>query len=241
MTNLLVKKVAILGSLFALMLLLQSCDPFGIRATGDDMTQTFDDINFHGLEIDMSATVEVHVDSVFKIQVTCEETAMPYVETKVTNGILEIYFSRSVRDLDNMKIIVSAPSWDFFELNGSGYIKIPDAISGNLLHVDISGSGNLKAANATFNNANLEVSGSGDLELAGSADNLIGNVSGSGEIDCLDFPVKTAKLKVSGSGKIKATVLEFLDAEISGSGDIEYEGNPLLNVHISGSGNVRKL
>lgn len=235
------KKSALLLGLFALPFFLQSCDPFGIRATGERITQTFDENDFHGLDLDLPADVEVRVDNVFKVEITCEETAMPYVETKVSGGILKIYFSRTVHDVDHMKILVSAPSWDYFSLSGSGEIKIPDAITGNKLYVDISGSGNLDASDAVFNSADLEVSGSGDLELAGSTNDLEARVSGSGNIDCLDFPVKTAAVEVSGSGKIKVNVSESLDAEVSGSGDVYYEGDPQVTVHISGSGNVRKL
>ncbi len=235
------KKSTLLLGIIALMFSLQSCDPFGIRATGERITQSFDETNFHGIDLDLSADVEVRVDSVFKVEVTCEETAMPYVEAKVSGGVLKIYFNRNVRDVDHMKILVSAPSWDYFVLNGSGEIKILDAISGNKLRVDISGSGNLNASDATFNTADLEVSGSGDLELAGSANDLEARVSGSGNIDCLDFLTETAQVEVSGSGNLKVNVSEALDAEVSGSGNIYYEGNPQVTVHISGSGNVRKL
>lgn len=241
MTNPFLKKTTLLFSIFSLLMLLQSCEPFGVKATGDDITMSFDETGFHGLDIGLSANVEVRVGSAFKIEVTCEETAMPYVETRVSNGILKIYFNRNVYDVDHMKIVVTAPSWDSFDLSGSGYIKILDAISGDELNIDVSGSGNVKAADAVFNKANLEVSGSGDVELAGSADDLRCSISGSGNVDCLDFPVKTAQVKVSGSGRMKVNVSETLDADVSGSGDIYYEGDAQVNVHISGSGNVRKI
>jgi hypothetical protein len=241
MTNSIVKNATLLCSIFAALLTFTACDPLGVRATGDDMTQTFDETGFDGLDLGLSANVTVLVDSVYRVEVTCEETAMPYVETRVTNGVLKIYFDRNVYDVDNMRITVSAPSWNYFDVSGSGKVKIADAIEGNVLHLDVSGSGNILAEDATFNKADVEVSGSGDVELAGSADELRAKVSGSGEVDALDFPVKSAYLKVSGSGNIRSSVLDFLDVDISGSGNVYYEGNPQLDVHISGSGDLRKL
>jgi hypothetical protein len=240
MTNAFFKKSTLFCSIIFVFMLFQACDALGVRATGDDQTRTFNESDFHGLDLCVPANVEVRVDSVYKIEITCEETAMPYVETRVSGGILKIYFERNVFDVDNMKIVVSAPSWDHFDVSGSGDVVIEDAIFGDDLRLDISGSGSIKAYDAVFNSADFDVSGSGDLKLAGSADDLHGDISGSGTANCLDFPVQTAHLKVSGSGNMKVNVLEKLVAEISGSGDIEYEGNPDLTVDISGSGKVRK-
>ena len=242
MTNPFIRKTILFAIILSVAFLFQACDPFnGIRATGDDITLTFNETDFHGLNLEIPATAEVRVGSEYSIVITCEETAMPYVETRVTGGILNIYFSRNIRDLDGMKIVVTAPAWDDFDLSGSGKIKILDAIEGDELRLDISGSGDIIADDAVFNKTYFKVSGSGDLELAGSADMLDGRISGSGNVDCLDFPVKSAYLKVSGSGNMTVNVLETLDAEVSGSGDIEYTGNPQVNVVISGSGKVRKI
>lgn len=235
------KKAAFLFSIGCTLLFFQACDAIGTKSTGDLMTQTFDETGFHGLELNVHGQAEVRVDSVFSIEITCEESVMPYVRAEVTGGILKVYFTRNVYDVDDMKVVVSAPSWDYFELNGSGDIRVPDAIKGNLLRMDVSGSGNILVADATFHSATLEVSGSGDLDLSGSADDLRCDVSGSGNADCLYFPVQTADLQVSGSGNIKVDVSEKLNADISGSGDIRYKGSPQVNAHVSGSGKLHKI
>ena len=241
MTTLILKKTTLLFSLLCAVLIFQSCDSFCVKSTGDDLTLNFDETNFHGLDLCVPANVEVRVDSVFKVEITGEESAMPYLRTEVNNGILQIRFSRNVYDVDHMKIVVSAPAWHFFEVSGSGKVQVLDAISGNELRMEVSGSGEIKAVDADFNNAKLEVSGSGNLELSGIADELRAEISGSGDVNCLDFPVKTAQLEVSGSGRMKVHVSEALDAEITGSGDIDYTGNPQVTVEITGSGKLRKI
>jgi hypothetical protein len=235
------KKAPFLFSMLLALLVFQSCNPFGVRATGDDQTLSFDETDFNGLDLCIPGEVEVRIDSVFKIEVTCEETAMPYVKTEVNNGILKVYFSRTIYDLDNMKIVVSAPSWDYFDVSGSGNVEILDAIEGQKLHLEVSGSGSVRAVEAHFDKADLEVSGSGDLRLAGSADVLDCDISGSGKIKCFDFLVNTAHVNVSGSGDVQVNVLEVLDAKISGSGSIVYKGSPEVNAQISGSGSVKKF
>lgn len=241
MTTSFLKKAAFLFSLGFSVLSFQACDPFGIKATGDDQTLHFDETNFHGLELCVPADVEVRVDSLFKIEVTCEETAMPYLRTEVDHGILKVYFDRNVYDVDHMKIVVSAPSWDNFDVSGSGDLDVVDIIDGESLHVDVSGSGSVRMVEAHFDQADLVVSGSGDVRIAGSVASLNCDISGSGPIRCFDFLANVAHVEVSGSGDVQVNVQEVLDATISGSGTILYKGSPQVNAHISGSGTVKKF
>ena len=235
------KKSTLLFSVLALMLGLQSCDPFGVRAKGDLQTLSFDETDFHGLDLCVSGKAEVRVGDEFSIEITCEETAMPYLETAVEDGILKVYFSRNVFDVDHMKIVVTAPSWNHFDVSGSGDLDVVDVIDGQSLHLDVSGSGSIGILEAHFDDADLNVSGSGDLRLAGSAENLNCDISGSGKIKCFDFLVNTADVEVSGSGDVQVNVAEKLNAEISGSGSIVYKGSPDVNARVSGSGTVRKF
>lgn len=222
-------------------ILFPSCDPFGEKATGDYITQTFDVTDFHGIDLDVPANVTVRVDSVYRIEVTCEESAMPYLQVLESGGILHVYFENNVYDVDNMKITVSAPKWDEFNINGSGDVRVVDAVSGAALRADVSGSGNLKVEDADYQTARIDVSGSGNISLAGKADDFFCSVSGSGDVDAVYFPVEFARIDVSGSGNARVNVNEQLDVQISGSGDVYYQGNPQVNAQVSGSGKIKRL
>ncbi|MEZ4893131.1 MAG: head GIN domain-containing protein [Saprospiraceae bacterium] len=233
------KKFFLIPVLFSA-LFLASCDP-SLRGKGVLVTETRNEQNFHAIDFCSSGQVEVYTDSVYSLKVTCEENIIPYLETRVENGVLKVYFSRNVWDVDGLRIRVGAPNWDGFDLSGSGSIYVNDPIYGQHLDLDISGSGKIKIADADFFSSNLRVSGSGDLYLSGIGDDLYANVSGSGNINALDFSVKNAVAKVSGSGNIRLNVLETLEVDISGSGNVEYLGSPQVNSHVSGSGNIRKI
>jgi hypothetical protein len=224
-----------IGTLF----LLPGCDV--TRANGDLITETRNEKDFHALEVNTSGRVEVRTDSVFSIEVTCEENIMPYLETTVKNGVLQISFDRPVYDVDGLRILVSAPKWDAFEVNGSADIKVKDPVKGTDLAVRISGSGDVEILNADFQKVKITVTGSGTADISGKANDLNGSVSGSGDIEALNFPVKTAKASISGSGDIRLDVSDALEAIVSGSGDVEYKGNAKVDSQVSGSGRVRKL
>lgn len=211
-----------------------------VRAKGDLITLEFEETGFHGLDLHVPADAEVRIGDEFKVEITCEETAMPHVETRVEDGVLRICFRGNVWGVDNMKVRVTAPSWDEFEVSSSGFIEVLDSIQGQMLDLEVSGSGRILVPQAQFDQADAEVSGSGTIEVRGAADALDGEVSGSGKIDAFDFPVNKADVEISGSGDVYVHANERLDAEISGSGSVVYTGNPQVNARISGSGSVRK-
>ncbi len=222
-------------------LLFAACDPLGTRGSGDLSTENRDEKNFHAIEVHVPGTVEVRTDSVYKVQVTCEESIIAYLETIEDNGVLKILFDRDVYDVDNLKILVSAPNWDRIEVNGSAKVDVPDAIKGLQLDLDVAGSGDLKVYQADFTNINTKVSGSGNITLSGAADQLNAVVNGSGDLFALNCPVKTATVTVSGSGNVQVSASESLQATISGSGDVSYKGNPQITKSISGSGRLKKI
>ncbi len=96
-----------------------------------------------------------------------------------------------------------------------------------LLCVIVSASGDIEVKNLNNSKFTATVSGSGDVELAGSCDEAEYTVSGSGKVDADDFLVKDIlRATVSGPGSIDCRVLDTLYASVTGSGNIEYHGHP---------------
>ncbi len=239
------KNIQILFSLFVLgmtALSFSACEEaFGIRGKGDVITEIRDVKNFHALDISGPGDVELRVDSVYRVEVSCEETIIDYLETVEQNGVLKIHFDRDVYDVDHLKITVSAPAWDGVEVSGSADVQLPDAITGAILKLGTSGSGDIKVFQADFNKIIGQISGSGDISIDGEATELLCSITGSGNFDALGCPVLTATVNITGSGDARVDVSESLDITITGSGDVEYRGNPKVSKQVSGSGTVRKI
>lgn len=231
-------------ALFAalLSLLATSCDDFlGEKGHGDTRTETRNVKDFHALDISAHARVDLRVDSVYRVEVSCEESIIDYLETVEDNGVLKIHFDRDVYDVDNLRIRVWAPHWDAIETSGDVDLSAPDALSGDEMDLKLSGSGNMEFFNIEYNKLYSRISGDGNVVLNGQGQALDCTISGSGNIEALDFPVQTAKITISGSGNARVDVSEQLDVVISGSGDVEYRGDPQLNSQVSGSGKVKKI
>jgi hypothetical protein len=218
-----------------------SCNEILVKGDGDLVTETRTEKDFHAIDLSIPGTVEVFRGNTWKIEIQVEESLLPYLETKVRNGRLDVYFSRPVRDVDNLLLSITAPDLDGFSVSGSADVTAFDTLQGDQLKLDVSGSGSITLKKIDFGTINAEISGSGNLRLQGIADDLVFEVSGSGDLHTLDCPVEKADIEISGAGTARCAVSTLLKGDISGSGEIYYRGNPEVKVSVSGSGSVKKM
>lgn len=104
----------------------------------------------------------------------------------------------------------------------------------------VSGSGDIKFSNLACDELKCQVSGSGDINLKGKADQADYSVSGSGDITAFDFAPKNLRCSVSGSGDAKVYATNRMDLSVSGSGDISYKGPATIHQSKSGNGDIHK-
>jgi len=124
--------------------------------------------------------------------------------------------ARSERD--ELRIVVTAPNLNAFNMEGSGRLTLRD-YDQETLAVDISGSGEVEA-NGRTRALTLYISGSGDADLSGLA-------------------TTDARVTIAGSGDARVAPTGRADISISGSGDVGLTTRPAnVNQTISGSGDV---
>ncbi len=222
------------------LLLFSACDP-ALRGNGDLVTESRSEKDFDGLDVSVPGKVVVLSGDEFKVEVQVEENLLPYLKTEVESGDLHIYFSRNVRDVDNLVVTVTMPKLVSANLSGSVEFVANDAFVGQLLDVEVSGSGKVEMGNISYKKASFNLSGSGTINLRGEILELETFISGSGHLNALDCPVQVADIHLSGSGSAKVDVADKLTAHISGSGEILYEGDPVVDADISGSGKVKRI
>jgi hypothetical protein len=168
-----------------------------------------------------SIDVQVKQGDSLKIVATDFGNVLPFLTTRLSGN-------RLIIDYD-----------DAWVTNSSGEVTLTMP---RLTGVEISGSSDVGTiGNYRFDDLSLDVSGSGNINLAGSAKNVNLRVSGSGDYRAFDMPTDTLRLKISGSGAAQVSVNKLLDAQITGSGDVVFKGNPTVTSQVTGSGRVRKF
>ncbi len=196
---------------------------------------------FHGIDLQLSGEVEVTVSDQYSVEVSAQENLLPLLKTEVVDGQLKIYFEGNVSCDDPVRVRVSAPSFDAFEISGSGKITTASVIKSDRLALNITGSGDLILPQTEVREAAVDISGSGTVQIGGTANQLDATVSGSGDVQGKNFTTAICKANIGGSGTVTCDVSQRLEAEVTGSGDVFYTGNPEVQMEVSGSGSVKKI
>jgi hypothetical protein len=209
-----------------------------IRADGPIITERINMASFTGIDLEIAGEVYIRQGSEQIVEIEAPEEIVEEMEFDVRNDIWEIETDRCLRyDGNDLRIFITLPNLDYLRISGSG-----DIISENIFLIDdlelqISGSGIIDVA-AEADDIFTRISGSGDILLEGTADDLDFEINGSGDIKAFDLLANAADVNISGSGDAEVNVSDELNVRISGSGDVLYRGNPVVDSRISGSGRV---
>ncbi len=215
-----------------------------VEGNGNVKKETRDAGSFTAVNSSGSWDVMIAYGTDQSIQLEADENLLPYIETKVENGTLQIKSKKNanLRHKNKITIYVTLSRLTGIGLSGSG-----DIIGNGKFTNDgsttfrLSGSGNIKMSVHKLKDVEVSISGSGNIHLSGNAEMVNAKISGSGNADCANLVSNDATASVSGSGNIKVQVNKRLDASISGSGNVYYNGSATdVQKRVAGSGRVVK-
>jgi hypothetical protein len=226
-----------------------SCNIVNVKkGDGKVITETRTLSEFNQIELMSCENMKIHsvdnysVDN-YSVKITADSNLIQYVKTKIKNGILSI-------KTDNGSYIFTKFNVDVYTPNINEIKSISSSSAGDIDFIDeINSSGKL----------NIDVSGSGNVSIKGTAKELLFKSNGSGNFNGQNFNAEKVSINISGSGdvSIKGTAKELLfksngsgnfngqnfntekvSINISGSGDAKVWATESLKVDISGSGDV---
>jgi len=220
-------------------LLFTSCKK-EIDGSGKFVSQTRTVSNFDEVSSSGDFTVILVEDSVSRIEMNGEDNILPEIETVVTGNELSIYFDKFQYCYDHAGVTITIynPSFKGIHQSGSGKISSYDTLETSTLDVNLSGSGKMDLiVSSAFLTSGI--SGSGSIYLHGESLNAAHTISGSGKLNAYNMISTDASATISGSGECRVNATNKLNVTISGSGNVYYIGNPQITTNISGSGHVR--
>lgn len=235
------KSLLVLFSLVTTVLLYTSCYR-GSCIKGNDLVTT--EVRavqpFTAISSEGSFDVYIIQDSVFEVTVEAESNLMPYIYTWVKGNTLVIKEQDHHCLNNNFPIRITVRCKDIYSvaLAGSGNIIGNTTLVSNSMEVDLSGSGNIDL-NIEAPNVDAVIAGSGNMDLGIQATNVEARISGSGNIS-LWGETNRSDISITGSGNITAygLIQDICFTTITGSGNVFVFVNELLDVKISGSGSV---
>jgi hypothetical protein len=209
--------------------LLTSCTVFlsacvfdSISGSGKVITENRTVAGFSNVSLSGSGQVVIEQTGTDSLTVTTDDNLLPYIKTEVRGDTLELGFTNAMTNVSPTKDIV-------FKLS----VK-------QLAGLEVSGSGEADAKGINEDRLRIKISGSGEVAMQGTANDLDLSISGSGGYRGEGMKTKRAEVGISGSGRAVVAADDQLNANVSGSGSIEYIGDPQVIQHTSGSGSVQR-
>jgi len=240
------KKTSLFLPIMVFVLLLSTSCNLNLNAItgkGNIVSENRNANDFTSIELQTAADVEIVKGNAFSVRVTDYENLIQYLVVEVVDNRLIIKKKPFTVNLWNSKakVLVTLPDPLYsMKLTGSGNMRVSSAFN-DLELISLSGSGNIELMNeCRLKKLEAQISGSGNMNAAGTVEDLYTKISGSGNITFAKLKAKTGNCSISGSGNMYVFVENKLDAYLSGSGDIVYSGSPSLNSHVSGSGHIYK-
>lgn len=207
--------------LLPLMVLIFSCHKDRITGSGNIISQQRNMTGFTGIEVNGATKAFVTIGTDFSVTVKGYQNLLPYLETNVSNGVLQAGFKNHTNvSNDNTEVYVTLPVLNYVQTNGNGDMTISGTITG---------TDHLKAV----------INGSASISIeGGNVNGFEGDINGMGNISALNLQCKNASVNITGKGNVEINVNGKLDVTISGNGNVYYSGTPVITTHITGQGQV---
>ena len=225
---------------FAIMLLLITAGCQQFTGSGNIITQNRNADPFKGISAGGAFEVEINNGSSSKVTVECDDNLMPYIKTKVVNGVLKISTSE-MGGFNNahMKIFVTAPEINFIDASGAANIKANNEIkSDDKINIESSGAATVKAT-VDAPQIYAEATGASTIELKGRTKQYTAKASGSASLKTTDLQSETTTITASGASSAHVHASVSLTATASGAANIRYRGAGSLQKKTSGAADIK--
>jgi hypothetical protein len=210
-----------------------------VKGTGEVVKKALTVDAFHGIAVEGSMNVVLTKGSTQKVEVEAQANIGELVTTEVRNGVWTIETSKSYSTDKAFTVHITVPVIDQVRIDGSGDVSSEDVFDAGKVELEIQGSGNIDMA-FKANDVDASIAGSGDIKLGGTSGSLSVVIAGSGDVNARAMKAENAAVSTQGSGDVNLTVSQSLAASIEGSGDVIYSGSPAnVTKNVSGSGEVR--
>ena len=187
----------------------------GVAKTEPREVGEFDKIHLNG-----SPNVNIVIGPERSVSVTADDNLLAVIDTVVEDGTLVIGGSEPFRTRLGVTVQITVPA---------------------LTHVAVHGSGDVKVKGLDAEMFKAEIQGSGDISVAGRAEELDVEIQGSGDVKLDELAAKRAAVEVQGSGDSTINVSDELTVHVAGNGDVKYIGSPKVTTTGDTSANVKKI
>lgn len=169
-------------------------------------SRTLDLRDFDAIEISGAYELDVIVGEDFSIELSGPSEEMARVEASLKNGALVLGSKKRHKgDHNGVRAVVTMPA---------------------LTRIAVSGVADANVSGLKSDHFKLDLSGVGEVNVAGACGKLHARVSGVGEVDAQSLQCQDVDVRVAGIGEARVYARDSVSAEVSGMGAIMVYGSP---------------
>ncbi|GJM36185.1 MAG: DUF2807 domain-containing protein [Saprospiraceae bacterium] len=179
---------------------------------------------FEGIGLGLVGTVHLYKGDQQKVSIEAQQNIIDNLNLEIKDGTWSIsgLDKTKFKNYKDVVINITIPTVDELSIGGHGTIISHDAFTG-------------------LKSLEMNIGGSGKIEMVGSADKVEINIAGSGTVEGKRLSAQSCGISIAGSGDAFIDVNDKLDVSIAGSGDVKYSGSPRVSSSIAGSGRVSTM
>lgn len=211
-----------------------------IKGSGNVIQETRTLKSFNAIDIGGAFEIELIKSNEEKIIIETDDNIMPYIETRISGGELEVDNSRDINNPTELKLTIYYKTLNEIELSGAASLFSSDILESSSLEMDCSGASEitLKLQVGTMEG---NFSGASKLELEGSISSAELDLSGASVLRAYGLEINDLEIDASGAAVVKVLVIGRLSIEASGASSVRYKGDPKIELNgVSGASSVRK-
>ena len=201
------------------------------RITGD----------FTGISVGGDFQVELSTGSATEVTVEADDNVMPYIETRVSSGVLKIR-TKNLHSYSNvhMKIYITAPDITDINVSASADLIAKDILkSDRSISFHASSSGTITAEVEAPEVAN-SASSAATIKITGKTKSYTADASSGADLKAADLLSENTNVTVSSGASAHVYASINLTANASSGGNISYRGGANVQKTSSSGGSVNR-
>ncbi|MEW5797021.1 MAG: head GIN domain-containing protein [Candidatus Zixiibacteriota bacterium] len=211
----------------------------GERGSGEIVTEERNVHDFERIRLLSVADLRVVGGDMIQLKVTTDDNLLDNIVTEVgSRHTLVIDNEGSFSTTHGVLVEITMPYLTLLEAKGSGDVDLL-GLRSDVLEIEVGGSGNVEL-DGEIKYLDISVGGSGGVTAHDlMAGDVVVEIGGSGDVELLGS-TRSLKCAVHGSGEIDASELkaERVVAKVYGSGDISVHATASFDGAIYGSGDI---
>lgn len=199
----------------------------GIKGNGNIVKKERAVSGFHAISVSGGIDIYIIPGQVEKAVVEADENLHQVIVTKVDDGVLKIYCSKTIYHSKKMTIYVYLKKLDKVTASGGSDVYAETNLNFPALSIEMSGGSDLKLK-CTTRRISCSLTGGSDAILSGSADMADLEATGGSDIKAQGLTIGKCKVEATGGSDAYLNVTGELSVVASGSSDVTYTGNPKI-------------